>query len=102
MENKTKVIFRKWKNGDVIAIFPEIVGTNSAATCMMFEHIGQHGAGDPQNVIDQTFPATPLEFEDVRKELEGAAYGYKLEVIKKHRYSHFLTRAKTLSSLSTI
>lgn len=94
----TKVIFRKWQ-GEIIAIFPEIVGTNTANTCMMFEHIGQHGAGDPYHVISQSKLATPAEYEHLKRELESAPYKYELQIIKRHRVAHRRARRAELERL---
>jgi hypothetical protein len=101
MDNyKTKVIFRKWhKSADqtlgdnVVAIFPELPGTNDPYTCMMYEHIGQHGSGDPQHVINSTRPAMPNEYADLKAELERLSPdGYNLSIIYKHRQSHLQAR----------
>jgi len=82
---KTKVIFRKWHNGEIIAIFPELAGDQSVHSCLSYEHIGQHGSCGPHNVIAQTTPATPSEYHDLATELT-AHVGYELKVIK--RYNH--------------
>lgn len=71
---KTIVVFRKWKKGEgsgVIAIFPELLGNNHF--CQMYEHIGQHGDGDPL-IVSRTLPATLEEYADLKAELEGIGY----------------------------
>lgn len=73
---QTKVIFRKWKHtGDVIALFPEHPGTNDPNTCQSYEHVGQHGAADPDIVQGCTTRATPDEYRDLLNEL--TLIGYK-------------------------
>jgi len=74
-----RVIFRKWKNGDIIALLLD----NEANTGMMdmYEHVGQHGEGDPQKVIATTAPAQPNEYVALLEELKSI--GYELRVIKR-------------------
>ena len=46
----TKVVFRKWKDGEVIALFPD--NTNPYdGTVMSYMHIGQYGDADYGHVI---------------------------------------------------
>lgn len=80
-----KVIFRVYPNGDVIALFPEIAVDTIGYNCQSYMHVGQHGAASP-SLVDDTKPATPKEYEPLKKELEKA--GYDLEVIKRFRYEH--------------
>ena len=84
---KTKVIFRKFKDGDIIALFPEIAGDMNPSTMMSYQHVGQHGAAD---CIESTKLADPEEYEDLKKELETV--GYVLKVCKKATYKDFLKR----------
>lgn len=97
---KTKVIFRKWpesEGGDVIAIFPEEVGDASPYTCSMYEHVGQHGSGDPSGVIQRTKLAKPSEYADLKREL--GRIGYKLEVIARTSSSMLEVRRKKLREM---
>ena len=68
------VMFRKWRDGDIIAILPTLTGTSSPYTCMMYEHVGQHGSGDPQGVIGKTKKATPKEYTPLLRELRRIGY----------------------------
>lgn len=79
----TVVIFRKWNNGQVIALFPMEPVTYNPAYCESFEHIGQHGAADPHGIVLRTTAASPDEYAAVKRELESAPYGYQLEVRKR-------------------
>ena len=81
---KTKVIFRKFEEGDIIALFPELVGTNDISTCMSYQHVGQHGAASVDLVYD-TKPATPSEYKDLYDELTNMV-GYDLQIVKKFTY----------------
>ena len=61
---KKKVIFRKFKDGDVIALFPEMqLGSASV------------------NIIQCTKPAKQEEYAGLKKELE--LIGYELEIVKR-------------------
>ncbi|MCP3681640.1 MAG: hypothetical protein GY861_03025 [bacterium] len=91
---KTKVIFRKFKEGDVIALFPEIAGNMCKWTCQSYMHIGQHGAAS-LDIIASTKPATPTEYHDLATELILHC-GYNLQVIKRNRYSFMEARLQQI------
>lgn len=79
---KTKVIFRKWNDtGDVVAMFPEVPSDTRGDLCMIYQHIGQHGAAYPHVLVEGTTPATKEEAADLKRELEGI--GYVLTVRKR-------------------
>lgn len=83
---KVKVIFRKYKNGNIVAIFPYIIWSNSFSTC--FDDEG-HSACDYHHIIKQTKPATEDEYK-YRARLLYNFYGYDLKVIKKYNHNQFL------------
>lgn len=77
---KTKVVFRKWKdNGDIIALFPEI--EEGPIWCQSYMHVGQHGTAGYNHVIKGTVPATYKEYKELAKELRQI--GYKLDIRKR-------------------
>lgn len=78
---KTKVIFRKFKDGgDIIALFPEFV--NYPDGCIeSYQHLGQHGAADYSHCIAISKPASVKEYAPLKAELERI--GYKLEIRSK-------------------
>ena len=99
----TRVVFRKWKDGEVIALFPDI--PSDAAnwyTCMSYMHIGQHGAACPAITYD-TKKATPEDYNDLKQELE--AIGYNLKVLQRIPTNAFHNRGiewrKTRSNHNT-
>ena len=74
MKNGTIVIFRKWQNDDVIALFPEIPANNSGTFCQSYEHVGQHGAADYAGVVSRTKPASQDEHIKLLQELQMIGY----------------------------
>ncbi len=78
---KTKVIFRKFKDGEIIAIFPEIMWSDDPPYLSSYLHVGQHGACDYGHLRNLTKPAKPKEYADLMAELESI--GYNLDVRKK-------------------
>jgi len=92
--DKTKVLFRKFKEGDVIAIFPEQCGNESPYTCSSYQHVGQHGACDPQGLMRTTKPAKPSEYKDLMMELRRV--GYKLQLIHRLQYRFIQIRKSQL------
>lgn len=79
----TKVVFRKWKNGDIIALFPDDVNQHDG-TVTSYMHIGQHGAADYAGVIADTFPAQENEYRDLLNELKAIGYT-DLRVVQRAR-----------------
>jgi len=83
IEPVVTVIFREFKNGDVIALFPYEL-TNYC--CASYMHLGQHSLADYNHVISTTTPAT--NFEGLKNELESI--GYKLKVRQRISYKKFM------------
>lgn len=85
---KTVVIFRKWKdNGDIIALFPE-VSSGKRNLCLCYEFNGQHGEADPDAVVEQTVPATPEEYAELKAYLEQDRPEGGYVFIVRHRVSN--------------
>jgi len=77
-EPKTRVIFRVFADGEVIALFPHIKENNGMIGSYM--HVGQHSPADPA-IVNDTKPATPEQYGELFAELQSI--GYNLEVGKK-------------------
>lgn len=75
----TKVIFRIFPEGDVIALFPDEVA-DMHGNIMSYQRIGQHGAADPE-LINELTPARPSQYKALKNELEKHC-GYLLKVLK--------------------
>ena len=71
-----RVIFRKFKDGEVIAWLPD--AEVNPSMCMSYMHIGQHGEGQYPAA---TVPATAEEYGELKAELERI--GYTLRVVSR-------------------
>jgi len=89
-EPPTPVLFRTWPDGVVDAFFPTEPGTPDPSTCEVYSHIGQHSSGNLIACIARTRPATPDEYADLKRELEGI--GYILDI--RHRTSQKMHDAR--------
>jgi hypothetical protein len=98
--NKTKVIFRYWRDS-IIAIFPEELGNNEVYTCNSYQHIGQHSTCDPEGITEDKDSrlATPEEYHDLKIELESL--GYNLQIIKRNLYLYTERRREKLKEINS-
>lgn len=78
----TKVVFRKWKNGNIIALFPYQPWSRQGYMTTSYMHVGQHGAADYTGVISRTTPAREDEYRDLLSELRSIGYT-DLHVLKR-------------------
>jgi hypothetical protein len=79
MNKKTKVIFKLLK-GEVIALFPELMGDNNPwLSCLSYMHVGQHGSAT--TYLSRLEPATKEQYLPLFWEL--ISIGYDLQVVKK-------------------
>ena len=76
---KTRVIFRKFPEGDVIALFPE-EKADSQYHCNSYQQIGQHSPASAA-LCYQLEKATHQEFAPLKAELERL--GYNLTVCQR-------------------
>ncbi|NMB83293.1 MAG: hypothetical protein GYA14_15905 [Ignavibacteria bacterium] len=78
----TYVVFRKFREGDIIALFPYEDYDLSGLYCSSYMHTGQHSGADYHGLIHVTKPAKESEYTDLKAELEGI--GYNLKIIKRY------------------
>src|SRR5947209_3583641 len=75
------VLFRRFADGDVIALFPYLPAEClNAWPCQSYMRIGLHGAADPR-IVDDTRPARPHEYAALKTELEQI--GYRLAIRRR-------------------
>lgn len=97
-EDQTKVLFRKYHNGDIIALFPEIPSDIGGRYCLSYEHVGQHGSANPRLVVRYTKPALPEEYAELAEELTNI--GYNLMAVSRVSYTSDRNRHDTARRLS--
>jgi hypothetical protein len=95
----TDVIFRKFKDNQIIAIFPHDV-SDRQGNVNSYMHVGQHSSADYVGVLTQTKPATDTECKLLKTELEGL--GYNLNVIKRINRDKYLKSYKETLTVNQI
>lgn len=71
--NATTPVFYRMEDGEPLAIFPTIPGTNDPDTCTVYRHTGQHGHASTD--YPRTLPrATPEQAAPLASELERIGY----------------------------
>ena len=93
---KLPVIFRRFKEGDIIALFPGQTGTNDSSTCNSYQHIGQHGSASV-NLSNATTPAKYAEYLPLLRELRQIGYR-DMEVVKRFTAKHRQERERAINS----
>ena len=84
----TPVIFRRWPDGSIIALFPTIPDDYAGRFCSSYARIGSHSGADYQGVISRTTPTSAKEHEALKQELEGYPYEYRLRVYQRRTSEH--------------
>jgi hypothetical protein len=78
MSEKTKVVFRVFKQGgDLVALFP-FETWDLQGNCASYQTIGQHSGADYSGCIRKSRRALPKEYAALKLELERI--GYNLDV----------------------
>lgn len=90
----TKVIFRKLQ-GEIIALFPELLGTNSPYTCLSYVHVGQHGSASAESF---GIPAKESEYTPLLRELESIGYD-DLQICYKFTHADYLKRKQEINRI---
>jgi hypothetical protein len=73
----TLTVFRKFSDGEIIALFPCVPHDRSGLSCVSYMHVGQHGAAST-DVVRITKPASQSEYTPLARELERI--GYRLQI----------------------
>lgn len=86
----TEIIFRKFNNGEVIALMPELANNHDSLNyCDSYMHIGQHGAASV-DLVNSTRLASEAEYTPLLRELKSI--GYEVKIIKRMRVKHLADR----------
>lgn len=78
-----KVVFRKFNDGEIIALFPQIKFGCPHYEIMSYMHIGQHSEVDHHAVVEQTTLATEEEYQVLLNEIKSIYHDYDIKVMKK-------------------
>ena len=70
----TRVTFRKYSDGQVIALFPDIPWSKYRGEVTSYMHLGQHCGADYNGTMAATGPASENEYSDLLDELRSAGY----------------------------
>jgi len=91
----TNVIFRKFNNKEVIALFPyEPYNRFDVDSITSYMHIGQHSEADYQSIMKDTKPCKfEHEYKDLMDELESVGYE-DLNVIEKRNFNFAVKNLK--------
>lgn len=73
---KTVVVFRKFPDGEIVAIFPYVI--DAPHRVMTYMHVGQRSNMDYHRVVSDTRPAKAREYASLLKEL--TQIGYDLDI----------------------
>ena len=92
---KTKVIYRIYPEGDVVAIFPELPFDYLGYQSTIYQHIGQHGGAYHGDIVATTRMASQNEYLSLHNELSNR--GYDLAVFKRESQSMRDNRKKELN-----
>lgn len=91
----TLVIFKK-SQGEVLAIFPELPGTNDPYTMTCYAHAGQHSSCDTV-FVSNAKPAKPEEYEPLLRELKAIGYE-NIRIVRKQLDKYTRTRRDILAN----
>ena len=80
----TKVVFRRYPDGQVIALFPDIPWGRQQGEVTSYMHFDQHGAADYAGVIAVTRPAREKEYHNPLSELRAIGYD-DLYIVRRAR-----------------
>ena len=84
---KTEVIFRREADGQILAVFPYLIGDNKG-NVTVYSHVGQHHSADYNYCLNNCKPTKVNQYSDLFEELESI--GYNLQVIKRRSYNKYL------------
>lgn len=85
--NKTEVVFREFKNGEVIALFPyEWFDFNSIVSYM---RVGEHDGANYNHVLNITKPAKESKEKSDLIDILENQIGYNLHEIKRINFDKF-------------
>lgn len=80
MMESTRTILRRFPDGDLIALFPDI--DEGRGRCSSYMRVGQHAPAD-RRLVDRTRPVDPSDLDAAALLRELRAVGYEPRVIRR-------------------
>lgn len=97
-EKPVRVLFRvDQDNGEIVAVFPDIPGTNDPYQMLCYAHVGQHNACSMDWFYEYTEKAKEGEYQPLKKELE--LLGYNLAIRSRMTQRMLENRKKALKEI---
>lgn len=93
----TPVIFRMLE-GECIALFPYEPSDNLGWNCTSYMHVGQHSGADPR-IVYKSKRASYERYQELKTELEGDPYFYKLRVLRRFPANAYQVRQAELARI---
>ena len=87
-DKTTRVVFRRYPDGQVIALFPDIPWSGRRGETTSYMHVGQHGAADYSHVVATTKPATGKEYAGLLDELRQTGYD-NMRIVKRAKIQNY-------------
>lgn len=78
----TRVVFRRYFDEQIIALFPDVPWSGRRDEITSYMHLGQHGAANYRHVVATTKPATKKESAGLLNELRQVGYN-NIRVIRR-------------------
>lgn len=95
---ETPVLFRADHEAGqtcITAVFPCSPADNCGMSMVCYAHVGQH-SGCSLAWYNTTRAATPEEYADLQRELEGAPFRYRLKIYKRMQRGAFLAARRAV------
>lgn len=93
----TKVIFRKWNNGQIIALFPGEAADACEDHCSSFDKQCGHSAACCDSIILLSRPPSSDEYAELREAL--VRLGYSLKIARRTSASDRLARRAQIKNM---
>lgn len=87
---KTVVVFRKFSDGEIVALFPYVI--DAPHSVMTYMHVGQHSNMDYYRVISDTRTAKPGEYASLARELTLIGYDLDIQTRQQIRAIFFVVK----------
>jgi len=96
MSAKTVTHFRRFREGDLIALFPYEAATRDARMCVSYQFMGEHGPADYEGILKITRPVKSRHPDAIELAKRLRSRGYVLDIRDRapSSYEAYRQRAK--------